>query len=279
MRLAWSISALFHGTILTLAVAFNLHAPSLPVQLQKEPFRWDVSLMAAPQADVYVADSPESQESATSSAVDTRQAVDEPSAEPASQSLPQSIKPIQDSEISQPALMSARTSARQQVSPRSGAQSVDADTAAAMSVPSPSQSVLPPHEVESRSESSLVQVATELEHLAVLQRPQPIVQPAIHRPVRPDYGWLMDQLRARLEQVKTYPRLAKTNHMQGRVVVLVSVESDGRLVNLRIEESSGYPALDRAALEALLAASPLTLAHGLQSDRVAMSVPISYRLE
>jgi periplasmic protein TonB len=96
--------------------------------------------------------------------------------------------------------------------------------------------------------------------------------------VLPDYTWLMDTLRTKLERVKTYPALAKANHWQGRVVVQVHIERDG-IANSEIEESSGHAVLDRAALEALQGVSPLTLAHELNSSPVVMLVPLNYQLE
>ena len=151
--------------------------------------------------------------------------------------------------------------------------------ATAMFVPSPVASVLPPPDVESQTDSKLVQIKTEVENPPVLQRPQSVTRTISNKAVLPDYGWLMDTLRTKLELVKTYPALAKTKHWQGRVVVQVSIERHGRIVNPEIEESSGNPVLDRAALEALQAASPLTLAHDLEGGPVVMLVPLNYQLE
>ncbi len=47
--LGWSISALIHTVILAMVVLSNLYMTSLRAIPQKEPFRWDVSFMAAPE--------------------------------------------------------------------------------------------------------------------------------------------------------------------------------------------------------------------------------------
>jgi len=95
----------------------------------------------------------------------------------------------------------------------------------------------------------------------------------------PDYGWLMDTLRAKLERVKVYPASAKAGHVQGRVVVQVSIDGDDRIANSEIEESSGYPVLDQAALDTLQAASPLALSHRLDGPPIVMLIPLNYQLE
>jgi protein TonB len=83
----------------------------------------------------------------------------------------------------------------------------------------------------------------------------------------------------RLERVKVYPASAKASGAQGRVVVQVSIHGDGSMTNSGIEETSGYPVLDQAALDAVRAASPLKLAHVLDGPPIVMLVPLNYQLE
>jgi protein TonB len=123
------------------------------------------------------------------------------------------------------------------------------------------------------------QVQTYMEVPTVLQRPQAIERPIITRRTMPDYGWLARALRERLEQVTSYPPAAKMNRWEGQVIVQVSVQADGHLVNPSIEQSSGYAMLDEAAIEALRQASPLALRHRLDRPQVDVSVPLTYQLE
>ena len=140
-------------------------------------------------------------------------------------------------------------------------------------------SLVPPPHVEHQRDSDRLQVETQLDTVTVLQRPEAVSPTVIHRTILPDYTWLMETLRTRLERVKIYPRLAKEDRLEGRVVVQVLVQDDGRIAQIRIEESSGHSVLDEAALAALEAVSPLTLAHRLEKASVAMLVPITYQLE
>lgn len=48
-----------------------------------------------------------------------------------------------------------------------------------------------------------------------------------------------------------YPALASEQHQQGRVVIRMYVDTQGRVSRAEVLESSGHPALDRAAREAL----------------------------
>lgn len=48
---------------------------------------------------------------------------------------------------------------------------------------------------------------------------------------------------------KRYPRAAIDNGWQGEVVAKMTIGADGRIAYLSVKTSSGYPALDRQALE------------------------------
>jgi TonB family protein len=50
--------------------------------------------------------------------------------------------------------------------------------------------------------------------------------------------------------VPRYPSEAKRNGMQGEVVARVMVESSGTVSDVEIGRTSGFPVLDRAAMEA-----------------------------
>ncbi|HSE60501.1 MAG TPA: TonB family protein [Nitrospiraceae bacterium] len=94
-----------------------------------------------------------------------------------------------------------------------------------------------------------------------------------------DYGWLSDTLWKRIEQLKRYPALARSNHWEGKVIVEAVIQDDGAIIDTQIAESSGHAVLDQQALTVLKQASPLTLKHPLGQRRVTILVPISYRLD
>lgn len=127
---------------------------------------------------------------------------------------------------------------------------------------------------------------------AVVQREAPVQSdaPAVeqkavqhrvvqYRQTQADYGWLRDTLWKRIQELKRYPALARTNHWEGKVVVAAVIREDGTVVGLRIAESSGRPILDQEALSVMKQASPLTLKHPLGKPQVTILIPISYRLD
>ncbi|MGQ0811060.1 MAG: TonB family protein [Nitrospiraceae bacterium] len=96
---------------------------------------------------------------------------------------------------------------------------------------------------------------------------------------RSDYGWLASALRARIEEIKRYSAEARSNEWEGRVVVIASVKADGRLVDIRVVESSGNGTLDEDAKRMVSYASPVTLSQPLGSAQVTVKVPIVFGLQ
>lgn len=65
------------------------------------------------------------------------------------------------------------------------------------------------------------------------------------------YASYFYKFRRSLYQVWTYPQNSIINNEQGRVRIQFSIKEDGSVTNIRIVSSSGYPDLDRAAVDAL----------------------------
>jgi protein TonB len=122
--------------------------------------------------------------------------------------------------------------------------------------------------VEQRIESTEVAVERTVQQKLVL-----------YRRTQADYGWLGDMVRRRIEELKQYPRIARENHWEGRVVVQAVIKADGTVGDLSVAESSGHALLDEEALMVMRKASPLTLKHQLERSQITILVPISYRLE
>jgi protein TonB len=95
---------------------------------------------------------------------------------------------------------------------------------------------------------------------------------------RADYGWLREALWSRIERLKGYPYIARTNRWEGLVILEAIINSDGNLVDLRIVESSGHLALDRDAMEVMRKSCPIHLKHSLGKPEVKLQIPISYKL-
>lgn len=75
-----------------------------------------------------------------------------------------------------------------------------------------------------------------------------------------------------------YPRAARERGWEGRVVLRVEVDADGSVARADIEETSGHPVLDRAALGAVLRWR-FTAGTGSPSPGVVVRVPIAFRLD
>lgn len=275
----WSVSLLAHGSILMAAVLFNFHVTRTPVVPQKESFRWEVALIAAPKSGPIVADSVQAQGAPSAAEPELQNIADSPPSERIRDgSGHQEEAALQDS-LAMADSPGPGVHQQRSLLGRSPKVLESAAQPAAVTALNSPASLLPPPEVESLRDSDSLQVETQLEIPTVLQRPQPVTRPLVTRAALPDYTWLMDALRTKLERAKVYPRSAKSVHAQGRVVVHVSIHGDGHLVNPVIEESSGYPILDQAALDAVRTASPLKLDHPLEDTPVVMLVPLNYQLE
>jgi protein TonB len=95
---------------------------------------------------------------------------------------------------------------------------------------------------------------------------------------RADYGWLREALWSRIERLKGYPYIARTNRWEGLVILEAVINNEGQLVDLKIVESSGHAALDRDAMEVMRKSCPIHLKHSLGKPEVKLQVPISYKL-
>ncbi len=117
------------------------------------------------------------------------------------------------------------------------------------------------------------------EEQRVIHRARVFHPPIQRRETRPDYGWLITDLRMTLERLKFYPEVARLNKWQGKVVVQMKVLEDGHLIDMEIQESSGFEVLDQTALTMIRLASPLDLDHSLPSHHVSLSVPLTFQLD
>jgi protein TonB len=93
-----------------------------------------------------------------------------------------------------------------------------------------------------------------------------------------DYAWLMKALLGRINELKSYPHLARINHWEGKVVLRAVIRDDGQVIMVDVQESSGRSILDNDAMETLRKASPLKLEQPLGKPQVAILMPISYSL-
>lgn len=95
----------------------------------------------------------------------------------------------------------------------------------------------------------------------------------------PDFGWLMQMLWSRVTELKHYPPEARMNRWEGRVVVRVVIDEQGRLLDATIATGSGHEVLDHAALDVIRRSCPLSLPQALGRHQIVLRVPIQYRLD
>jgi protein TonB len=76
-----------------------------------------------------------------------------------------------------------------------------------------------------------------------------------------------------------YPRLARARGQQGEARLYLLIGRDGEMLAHRLDASSGFAALDAAALDTARRAAPLPpLPRDFPDDRLALVVPISFAL-
>jgi protein TonB len=82
----------------------------------------------------------------------------------------------------------------------------------------------------------------------------------------------LTDVKRRIDARKVYPPIAVRNGWEGRVLVEMHLEVDGRLAEVRLLQRSGYAVLDEATITAVRRASPFP-----PIARV-LTVPVEYRL-
>ncbi len=139
---------------------------------------------------------------------------------------------------------------------------------------------LPPPKVDEPEHIAPVSEPSVREPERLAYRPTPQVRdPIVSRTLHPDYGWLANVLFAKVQQIKRYPYLAKSNRWEGDVVLQAVITEDGEVRNILVVQSSGYSMLDQDAIALLERSSPVRLDHPLGRPQVTVQIPIGYRLE
>ncbi|MGE6332668.1 energy transducer TonB family protein [Stenotrophomonas sp. NPDC077659] len=86
------------------------------------------------------------------------------------------------------------------------------------------------------------------------------------------------RLMARLQRYRFYPAAARARRQQGTAWVRVSLDREGRLLALRLEQSSGQALLDEAALQTFRRAQPLPPIPDEMKAPQELVVPVEYYL-
>jgi protein TonB len=307
--LGWVVSLLIHGLTLGAAIVIAADFSLIP---KPRPFRWEVSLVAAPPPASVISDDPSvSRMSPVAPSADKDSQISKPSrsrrartseaTSKASVSRPDSVEPPANPHVEkavsadlvdgQPFMDGIAGSVVDQAAETAESPNLHTETVednaelipldlAGLPVSLEEFSESPPLDVEAPVESMRVSEPAIQEPDRLASRPAPQFRdPIVSRRLHADYGWLASDIFARVEKLKRYPYLAKNNRWQGNVVLQALITEDGRVSDIEIVESSGHAMLDRDAMSLLAQVSPLRLEYPLGQAHIVVQIPIGYRLE
>lgn len=272
---AWAISLTLHGVVI--GVAFAVATQVKPI-LQQDLFQWDVALVAAAKSDSV----PNQAQSVETPKPPPAKVVPQPRHKPIERNIEplqptiESVSPIEQKveiprvreEPMEQRVVEAVAPAAEPIVEAKMAESVPLAVLAepAESQPSPQEPAasaaapLLSSEVPISQESTVNAVAT------------------LGSEAKTDNRWLAESLWRRVAELKRYPSIARLNGQEGKVILKAVIRSDGQLADVFVQKSSGYSALDAAAIEAVKLACPLEMKHALGKPLIVVSLPIVYSL-
>lgn len=103
----------------------------------------------------------------------------------------------------------------------------------------------------------------------------PAPPPAAARQAAPDPRYV-DRLAAAIERERDYPVAARRRGEQGRVTLAIVIATSGRLISAEVVGSSGFDALDKAALGMVRRAALPPLTPGLGAESASFTIPIVF---
>ena len=81
-----------------------------------------------------------------------------------------------------------------------------------------------------------------------------------------------------LNQHFSYPRLAQRRNWQGKVLLSIRVTASGKIENIKLNQSSGYTILDKAAISSLTKVGELPQLVSLLPYDMNLTLPVIYQL-
>lgn len=289
---AWGISLTLHGIVVGLAMVCATQVKPL---LPEEVFQWDVALVEATKEE----SKPQQAQSVVARHQLSAQAQPPLHTKPMRE-VSQTITPIERKmEPPRPTIETAQPIEQQVERPQVREEPIEQSIAkvtepksepvvAAVS-PEPVESQPVPNEpvavVTAPSSSPEAPVAREASAPVSAQDSSVDVAPVqVARAAGPnagaklDHQWLAESLWRRVAELKRYPNSARVNGQEGKVILKAIIRSDGHLADVSVQKSSGYAALDMAAMEVVKLACPLHMKHAIGKPQIVVSLPIVYSL-
>ena len=290
---AWGISLVLHGVVVGLAFIFVTQVK--PV-LQGETFQWDVALVKEAR--------PDSKSEQASSVVASAQPPVEKLLPSRTKPVPKTSQPVMPTEPKveppQPAIEQVPPIEQKVEVPQLHEEPVEPrhvethEPPVETTQPEPVTAAAVPEPVESQSvEQESVAVASAPD-IPVFQEVPPAAETLAGRmdaapvgmaetqasgsPTKADNRWLAESLWRRVAELKRYPSSSRMNGEEGKVILKAVIRSDGQLATVSVQKSSGYSALDEAAMEAVRLACPLHMKQAIGKQQIVVTLPIVYRL-
>lgn len=276
----WVVSLLLHGAVVLGAI---LLVKQIQLTPQEKPFEWDVSLVsptepvtpdASPpnQAQAQPAPSPRLQQTVPSPQPQSPQPLAQQTAPPITE---RTVTPVAPKTPVSPPPQPAEPIKHETVAPVvTEAPAVEKPTEAPVAAPTKSAAQTPPP-----APSAILEQTAKPDTAPVPAQTAAIAQAPANEPTKRDYGWLSETILRRVEELKRYPATARIERAEGRVVVKAVINEDGSVGEVEVVQSSGFPSLDKAAMETIKQAAPFHLPHPLGRPRLTIKIPISYRLD
>ena len=96
----------------------------------------------------------------------------------------------------------------------------------------------------------------------------------------PKYLSYLGQVKAGIKNHWIFPPAARKEKATGKLTALITIANDGRLLDIKVESSSGRPILDSAALEAVRGADPFPpFPEHIQVQRLNIRASFDYRIK
>ena len=274
---AWGVSLALHGVVVGLAFVFSAQVKPI---LQENVFKWDVALVQESTPDSV----PTQVQTAVTPVQPTTKVVP-PSRTKRVTEVSQVVRPLEQNSATPPIEQNVEVPlVRKELMEQRIVETVTpvAEPTVEANMVEPVPPAASPEPTESQSiqqEPTAIASAPAVPSEGLIPQEKALDAVATPGPVaKTDNRWLAESLWRRVAELKRYPSLARMNGQEGKVIVKAVIRSDGQLADVFVQKSSGYEALDIAAMEAVKLACPLHMKHAIGKPQIVVSLPIVYSL-
>ncbi len=277
----WLASVAAHGVLLAALAWWAASVDDPPLPAAAVPIRWVEAVAEAPAPSVEAVRAPALPEAAPSKApsanppiADTPPAAAAPVAEPSRSARSTRRAPSPHARSDRSGHEPARPAARAPVA--AAAAPMPATAAAIPPAPVGAADPTGPSTTAGDAPASLVPVEPTTHASAAAASTTAAIPRASSSTAQPS-RWRSD-FEALLLAQKRYPRQARRLGQQGVVTIHAQFAADGELLGCEVAASSGFRALDDAAVELVRMAAAQLRASSVPGSRAELRIPIAYEL-